>query len=54
MKKTKESKLVGNLVYCRTLLAVVLIKAENKGDYLNRILKIPTLFDYEKKKVVCY
>lgn len=49
MEKKKTSKLFEALTYCRSMLAVALIKAENKGEYLDRILNIPNLIDFEKK-----
>lgn len=49
-KKEKVSKLFEEKIYCRTLLAIALLKSESKGEYLNKILDIPNLPDFDRER----
>ena len=53
MKNEDKNVLVKNIIYSRILLAVSLIKSENKEEYLKKILNIKFLTDIEKYKWEC-
>ncbi len=50
MKNGKVNELTQQLISSRSLVAVALLKVENKGEYLERILNIPYLLDDERNR----